>query len=110
MLQGQIDAARMIAMNGEAKLNKIPESRVASEFLHIQLHIDTHSDEQSMTDILLLRTREHLLLVGISLAASILISIPMGCACVYQTAAGAADSGSACSDFTPFHRWRCWCL
>jgi osmoprotectant transport system permease protein len=77
-LEGVIDAPRMIAMNSAAKLDKVPEWRVASDFLHTQLQIQTDARETSWWSSVLLRTREHLLMVGISLLASIVISVPLG--------------------------------
>jgi osmoprotectant transport system permease protein len=77
-LEGTIDASHMIAMNAASKLHHVPESRVASDFLLIQLHIKTEPHELSWLDRLLLRTREHLLLVAISLSASIVVAVPLG--------------------------------
>jgi osmoprotectant transport system permease protein len=77
-LEGMIDAPRMIAMNAAAKLDKIPESRVASDFLLAQLQIKTDTREMTSVNSVIMRTREHLLLVSISLAASILVAVPLG--------------------------------
>ncbi|MDB5353665.1 MAG: amino acid transporter substrate-binding protein [Phycisphaerales bacterium] len=77
-LEGEIDAPRMVAMNSASKLGKFPESRVASDFLLAQLQIKTNTHEMSLFGSVMLRTREHLLLVGISLAASIVIAVPLG--------------------------------
>ncbi len=77
-LEGLIDAPRMIAMNRASKLDKVPESRVAADFLLARLQMKTGASERSVWSGLLMRTREHLLLVGISLAASIVIAVPLG--------------------------------
>ena len=77
-LEGAIDASRMIAMNGACKLDKMPESRVAADFLLKQLQIKSESREPDTLMVLLMRTREHLLLVGISLFASIIVAVPLG--------------------------------
>jgi osmoprotectant transport system permease protein len=77
-LEGAIDATHMIAMNGACKLSKIPEERVAADFLLWRLQIKSDVREMSMFDRLLMRTREHLLLVSISLAACILVAVPLG--------------------------------
>jgi osmoprotectant transport system permease protein len=68
----------MIEMNASSKLHKVPEAIVASQFLSTRLRIKTAPRLDSMTGQLLLRTREHLLLVGVSLAASITLAIPLG--------------------------------
>jgi osmoprotectant transport system permease protein len=77
-LEGAIDASHMIEMNALSKLQKVPEANVASQFLSTQFEIKTTPRVESMTGQLLLRTREHLLLVGVSLAASIIVAIPLG--------------------------------
>ncbi|HEY4262559.1 MAG TPA: glycine betaine ABC transporter substrate-binding protein [Schlesneria sp.] len=77
-LEGAIDASTMVAMNASAKLQKVPESRVASEFLVSHFQVKTNLQEQSLVAQLITRTGEHLTLVGISLAASIFVAIPLG--------------------------------
>jgi osmoprotectant transport system substrate-binding protein/osmoprotectant transport system permease protein len=77
-LEGAIDAPSMIAMNAASKLRKVPESRVASEFLLARLQIKTEAHTATFLQRLLMRTREHLVLVSISLAASIIVAIPLG--------------------------------
>jgi osmoprotectant transport system permease protein len=77
-LQGRIDAEQMIAMNAASKLRKVPESQVASDYLQSRLHTKTEAGQSSLTSQLLLRTREHLVLVGISLTAAIVVAIPLG--------------------------------
>ena len=68
----------MIEMNSLAKLRKVPEANVASQFLLAQFQINSTPRVDGMTAQLLLRTREHLLLVGVSLAGSIIVAIPLG--------------------------------
>ncbi len=77
-LEGTIDAPQMIEMNALCKLQKVPEADVASQFLLTRFQMNSSPQVQSMTAQLLLRTREHLLLVGVSLAASIIFAIPLG--------------------------------
>ena len=77
-LEGCIDASQMIEMNVLSKLQKVPEADVASQFLLNQFQIKSNPQVESMTAQLLLRTREHLLLVGVSLTASIVVAIPLG--------------------------------
>ncbi|MDH3638469.1 MAG: amino acid ABC transporter permease, partial [Gammaproteobacteria bacterium] len=76
-LAGRIDNTAMVAMNGQAKLQKRPESEVAADFL-ASLGVDADPSVPSRWRAVLTRTREHLLLVSISLGAAILISIPLG--------------------------------
>ena len=77
-LEGVIDARRMIAMNAASKLGKIPESQAASDFLRSQLHVMSDTQQASLFGRVFIRTREHLLLVSVSLAASIFIGVPLG--------------------------------
>jgi osmoprotectant transport system permease protein len=77
-LEGAIDAPHMIKMNALSKLQRVPEANVASQFLLTQFQIKSSPRVQGMSGELLLRTREHLLLVGISLTASIILAIPLG--------------------------------
>ena len=79
-LEGAIDGPHMIAMNAAAKLNHQPESQVASDFLRARFGTKSTAVRASLWGDLLRRTREHLLLVGVSLAASILVAIPLGVA------------------------------
>jgi len=78
-LEGQLPESEMIKMNSRARLDKVPESQVAADFLEQQLNIKTTmiSANTVFTQIYN-RTIEHLALVGISLLAAILISIPLG--------------------------------
>ena len=77
-LENSIDASQMIAMNAAAKLQGVPETRVASDFLLSALQTRTNADDVTLAGRLWLRTREHLLLVGVSLAASIAVAVPLG--------------------------------
>jgi osmoprotectant transport system substrate-binding protein/osmoprotectant transport system permease protein len=77
-LEGAIDASQMIQMNALCKLQKVPEADVASQFLLTQFQIKTSPQVQSLTSQLLMRTCEHLVLVSVSLEASIIVAIPLG--------------------------------
>jgi osmoprotectant transport system substrate-binding protein/osmoprotectant transport system permease protein len=77
-LEGQITESTMIAMNARVKLDKTPESLVAADFLAKKLSIKGQPRMDSTMQSLWRRTSEHLYLVGISLAAAILLSVPLG--------------------------------
>src|SRR5574341_581800 len=77
-LEGHIPEKTMIDMNAEVKLDGIPESVVASEFLKKSLSITTEPKKETFLTRLVHNTLQHLFLVAISLAAAILISIPLG--------------------------------
>ena len=79
-MEHRISNEAMIAMNSQAKIERIPESRIASTFLARTLHIEPASTlhTPARSDRILLRTKEHLFLVGVSLFAAVLFAIPLG--------------------------------
>lgn len=77
-LEKRISEPDMIRMNEYAKINKIPASIVATAFLRQEFGIQVHAKKESLFQNFLSRTWEHLSLVGISLGAAILLSIPLG--------------------------------
>lgn len=87
-LEGQISEATMVAMNAQAKLDKIPENRVAAGFLEKRLGIAADSRRVSLDASLWRHTVEHLTLVGISLTAAILIAVPLGILCARKPRLG----------------------
>jgi len=76
-LEGTISQAQMIQMNAQAKLQRVPEAQVASNFL-ATLGIRTIPLRETNAQQILQRTREHLFLVGVSLLAAIFAGIPLG--------------------------------
>jgi osmoprotectant transport system permease protein len=80
-LEGAIAAKDMIAMNARALLDRVPEARIASDFLRDRLSIDaTPGARTAAAERIGRRTLEHLSLVAISLAAAIALAIPLGIA------------------------------
>ncbi len=77
-LEGQIPEKTMIEMNARVKLEGMPESVVASEFLKKNLSVSSQFTEDTFISRLTHNTLEHLFLVVVSLAAAIVISIPLG--------------------------------
>ncbi len=77
-LQGIISESQMIQMNARVKIQAQSESRVAADFIRQNFYIEVNVQQHSWLDRLGKRTVEHLFLVGISLLAAILISIPLG--------------------------------
>lgn len=78
LLEGKIDDQAMIAMNARSKLDRIPETIVAADFLEEHLGIKADIKIESFLQRLWRYTLEHLTLVGISLSAAIIVSIPLG--------------------------------
>jgi len=75
---GQISATEMRQMNSTATLEKVPENKVAADFLAKKLNIQLEIPEETLWGRLYQLTIEHLILVGISLFAAIVVSIPLG--------------------------------
>ncbi|MSP59079.1 MAG: ABC transporter permease subunit [Myxococcales bacterium] len=77
-LEGSIDEAAMIALNARAKLDRLPESVVAADFLAERLGVHADARRESFLRPLLRHTGQHLALVAVSLGAAILFAIPLG--------------------------------
>jgi osmoprotectant transport system permease protein len=77
-LEGTIDAGRMSSMNGAVKLDKKSESAVAAEFADTRLKISASTADSGFATRLWIATRDHLILVVISLGAAILFAVPLG--------------------------------
>ncbi len=82
LLEGAIDAPTMIAMNLQARVQRLPESQVAARFLQDSFGVVGEAQVESKWRRRLERlgrnTREHLLLVAVSLSAAVLFSVPLG--------------------------------
>jgi osmoprotectant transport system permease protein len=77
-LAGRINAISMRTLNARVKLQGETESVVAASFLEAHFKLDINLQVQSAWQRFWRHTREHLLLVGISLTAAILVAIPLG--------------------------------
>lgn len=77
-LEGAIDVNAMIAMNESVKLEGRPEAEVAAEFLRDRLGVDTTARAESRWRRLARYTLEHVTLVAVSLAAAVLVAVPLG--------------------------------
>jgi len=77
-LHGKITSSEMAAMNAQAKLDRVPEDRVAADFLAAKFRIEASVSTETWVERLFRRLGEHLALVSISLAAAIIVSIPLG--------------------------------
>jgi osmoprotectant transport system permease protein len=75
---GRIDAATMTAMNARVKLDRVPEPRVASEFLARELGVVTPVADETRVERLARTTRDHLALVAVSLGAALVLALPLG--------------------------------
>lgn len=76
-LEGNVPAAVVIAMNGRATDGE-PPVVIAADFVREHFGLAATANVESDARRLLRLTREHLTLVGIALAASILVALPLG--------------------------------
>jgi osmoprotectant transport system permease protein len=88
LAEGVIPEREMVRMNARVKLKGESESLVAADFLQENLGIIAESHQRTVPEEVLWRTLEHLFLVGISLGAAILISIPLGIIAYHQEKLG----------------------
>jgi osmoprotectant transport system permease protein len=77
-LGGRISASQMIAMNARAKINRVPEARIAADFLAQHLGWQVNSQTDGFWSRLARTTTDHVTLVLISLSAAILFAVPLG--------------------------------
>src|SRR5205085_11792173 len=69
------------------------EAHIAADFLRDKLKLDVTVEEESVWDYLLRLTRQHLLLVAISLGAAVVVAIPLGVLAARQPVTGQAILG-----------------
>jgi osmoprotectant transport system permease protein len=77
-LAGAIDERAMVALNGRVKLERVSETQAAAEFVAQRLGMAAESRERPRADRLVRNTLDHLTLVAISLAAAIVVAVPLG--------------------------------
>src|SRR5262245_28208566 len=75
-LEGAIDNAAMSEMNTRVKIDHVRERQVAAEFLANKLGLTIELPREP--NQLWAATQRHLLLVGVSLLAAVLIALPLG--------------------------------
>jgi osmoprotectant transport system permease protein len=80
-LEGKISESDMIDLNSRVAVEKQSEQRVAGAFLNetMNLSVEVIMDK-SIWERVLMRTRQHLVLVGISLVLAIVAAVPLGIA------------------------------
>jgi len=94
-MEGRIPEAKMVALNARARLERIPESQVAAEFLTRELGVDSEVRTDSLAVRVGRRTREHLFLVLVSLLAAVVVAVPLGVLAAKRARVGRAVLGLA---------------
>jgi len=87
-LEGRITAQEMITLNARAQLDRVPEAEVAASFARASLGVDARVEVEGWPARVWARTREHLALVGIALAAAIAVALPLGVLAARRPALG----------------------
>jgi len=87
-LQGRIDDQAMIGMNGEVKIRRRTEKEVAGEFLASKFGVKSDQPKHGVVSRIFQRTIEHLRLTSVSLAAAIVVAVPLGVIAAKRAAAG----------------------
>lgn len=77
-LEGRIPQAEMIDLNARAQIDRQPVGEVAAGFLRDRLGLSAPAPVAGFAVRLWARTREHLALVGASLALALAAAIPLG--------------------------------
>jgi len=78
-LQGLINRAEMVDLNARARIDHVPEARVAADFLAAKLGVEPDGTApDGFWSRLRKRTAEHLFLVMVSLLAAVLVGVPLG--------------------------------
>jgi osmoprotectant transport system permease protein len=95
-LEGKITPEEMVAMNARSKLDKVPNDRIAADFLNEP----RPSRARSMWRDIGQRTLEHLWLVAVSLTASILVGLPLGIIAAKFPRSGTAILGTVAVIYT----------
>jgi osmoprotectant transport system permease protein len=87
-LEGKLDETAMIGLNVRAKSREEP-AQVAASFL-ASLGLTATSAVETRFDRFLRQTQEHLVMVGLSLAAAVLVAVPFGVLAARRPALGHA--------------------
>jgi osmoprotectant transport system permease protein len=91
-LEGAISADEMLDMNARVVLgeSKVSDKRAAADFLAQKLGVHVEVEEETRAQRIWLRTRQHLLLVVVSLTLAIAAAVPLGVAAARQPHLGQA--------------------
>jgi osmoprotectant transport system permease protein len=87
-LEGAISAEAMTRLNARAKVDRLPPSQVAADFLTESMGIAFNPVVATRWQEFWQHTAEHLFLVSTSLAAAIAIALPLGIIAARYTALG----------------------
>jgi osmoprotectant transport system permease protein len=87
-LEGTVSSREMIAMNARVQIERADPGAVAAAFLGRALGVAAAAAEDGLVRRIGARTAEHLVLVGVALAAAIVAAVPLGVAAARSPGAG----------------------
>ncbi len=82
--EGKIDSDTMAKMNADSRVRRIPENKIANDFIHkaidknLLLAEISDSKWRRRASALATNTGQHLLLVAVSLLSAIVVALPLG--------------------------------
>ena len=79
-LEGKISERDMIDLNARVVLDKQSDRRAAADFLNQAMKLSLQVKDQTLLERVWVRTRQHLLLVAVSLMLAIVAALPLGIA------------------------------
>lgn len=94
-LEGRIDEPAMIALNARVKIDRAPEAEAAAGFIASAFDRTPATASRGRAWRITARAIEHIRLVAVSLAAAILIGIPLGIVAAARRGAGRAILAAA---------------
>jgi osmoprotectant transport system permease protein len=77
-LEGLLSEREMVQLNARVRLERVPETQVASEFLGRKLGLESEVSTDTLAWRVWRRTREHLFLVLVSLLGAVVVAVPLG--------------------------------
>jgi osmoprotectant transport system permease protein len=86
----KISEPEMLAMNVSTQMLRVPETRVAADFLADKFSLELEVQDETIAGRMWKHTKEHLDLVRKSLVTAILVAVPLGILAAKQPAAGQA--------------------
>jgi osmoprotectant transport system permease protein len=93
-LLNRVTAARMVELNAAVKIEGTSETLAASEFLKEHVGDVAPGRSAGRMDRILQRTREHLVLVAVSLLAGVIVAVPLGVVAARRPRVGQAVLGT----------------
>lgn len=87
-LEGKISERDMIDLNARVVVEKQWERQAAAAFLGQTMNLSIEVTDESLWERVLVRTRQHLLLVAVSLVLAIVAAVPLGIAAARQPRLG----------------------